>query len=156
MFTAQLQKITSPANVSTALWCLVEDQLLIQHWTDKAQPQKMKSRLQWAWSIIISKNVTGENIVCSSWAALSWGPGSDLYRLDWKCLSDWDIWPSKWVQTICQASCHLEQLHFTNAGKRHCRFQLCDHGTRAAVMLVRPLPYSISPCLGYRKPKGKS
>lgn len=46
------------------------------------------------------------------------------YRIYWDYNSYRDIWPCKWVQTICQAICHLEECHFANAGRRHYRFFL--------------------------------
>lgn len=54
-----------------------------------------------------------------------------LHRIHWKYNSDGDIWLCKWVQTICQAICHLEQLHFANAGRRHRRFLLYNCATLA-------------------------
>lgn len=51
-------------------------------------------------------------------------PKQLLYRIYWDYNSYRDIWPCKWVQTICQAICHLEECHFANAGRRHYRFFL--------------------------------
>lgn len=78
-----------------------------------------------------------------------------LYRIDWKYNSDRDIWLCKWVQTICQAICHLEQLHFANAGRRHHRFLLDICATvawGAVVMLLCPSScFTLCPRLGYKK-----
>lgn len=67
--------------------------------------------------------LTGSTVLLGKLRARLWSEHF-LYRIDWKYNSDRDIWLCKWVQTICQAICHLEQLHFANAGRRHYRFLL--------------------------------
>lgn len=93
-------------------------------------PSRWNPSPQWVWST--SQNVSGENtdlpltgstVLLGKLRARLWSEHF-LYRIDWKYNSDRDIWLCKWVQTICQAICHLEQLHFANAGRRHRRFLL--------------------------------
>ena len=77
-------------------------------------------------------------------------PEHFLYRLEWQHNSDRDIWPCKWVQTVCQATCHLEQLHLTNAGKRHYQFLLAVCTTIAHGLQWRCSgPLHISSALGW-------
>lgn len=90
--------------------------------------------------------LTGSTVSVGKLRARLWSEHF-LYRIDWKYISDRDIWLCKWVQTICQAICHLEQLHFRNAGRRHHRFILDICATVAwGLWWCCSVPLHVPPC----------
>lgn len=116
---------------------------------------------------LVNRHVRRENTVCPSQAALccwrSWGPGSDLNtslqkRLKiqlWRRHMALQMGPDNLPGYLPPGTAPFRKCWEETSQVPSCR--LCDHGTRAAAMLLCiPLCFTLRPRLGYKKLQGSA